>query len=44
MVLLFEFFDKFQLLEDISADRKNIWPAGLVPIQFRDDFGARHPD
>merc|ERR1712176_623905 len=44
MVLLFESFDKFQLLEYISADRINIWPAGLKPIQFHDDFGARYPN
>ena len=44
MVLLFESFDKFQSPEDISADRIDIWPAGLKPIQFHDDFAARYPN
>ena len=44
MVLLFESFDKFQLPEDISADRIDIWPAGLKPIQSHDDFEARYPN
>ena len=44
MALLFEFFDKFQLLDHTSADRINTLPAGLVPIQFRDDFEAGCPN
>lgn len=44
MVLLFESFDKFQSPEDIFADRIDIWPAGLKPIQFHDDFAARYPN
>ena len=44
MVLLFESFDKFQSPEDISADRIDIWPAGLKPIQFHDDFAAKYPN
>ena len=44
MVLLFESFDKFQSPEDISADRIDIWPVGLKPIQFHDDFAAKYPN
>ena len=44
MVLLFESFDKFQSPEDIFADRIDIWPAGLKPIQFHDDFAAMYPN
>ena len=44
MVLLFESFDKFQSPEDISADRIDIWPADLKPIQFHDDFVAKYPN
>ena len=44
MALLFEFFDKFQLLDHISADRISTWPAGSIPIQFRDDFEAECPN